>query len=43
MHSAIDTLQLDQAVVVHAGSHSFPLARDVQAVAVGDLVSYCSG
>jgi len=38
LHSAIDTLELDQAVVVHAGSHSFPLARDVQAVAVGDLV-----
>lgn len=40
LHSAIDTLELDQTVVVHAGSHSFPLARDVQALAVGDLATF---
>ena len=42
MHSALDTLDLAQAIVVHAGSHSCLLAREVQAVAVGDLVSYWS-
>lgn len=40
LHSAIDTLELDQTIVVHAGSHSFPLARDVQAVAVGDFATF---
>ena len=29
MYSALDTLDLDQAIVVHAGSHSCPRARDV--------------
>ncbi len=39
MRSAIDTLQLDQAVVVHAGAHSFPLGGSVTAVAASDLTT----
>jgi predicted AAA+ superfamily ATPase len=35
--SAIDTLELDQAIVVHAGAQSFRLAGGVHAVAAADL------
>lgn len=37
LRSAIDTLRLDRAYVVHAGPHSFPLSSAVQAVAVAEI------
>lgn len=38
LRSAIETLHLDRAWVVHAGDHSFPLTSDVEAIAARDLV-----
>ena len=35
--SARETLQLDQAFLIHAGEHSFPLAEGVQALAFSRL------
>lgn len=37
LRSAIETLRLDRAFVVHAGEHSFPLAPGVDALAAVDL------
>lgn len=37
LRSAIETLRLDHAFIVHAGEHSFPLSDRVQAIAAGDL------
>ncbi len=37
LRSAIETLGLDRAYVIHAGHHSFPLSAQVEAVAVADL------
>ncbi len=39
LHSAITTLHLDRAYVVHAGSHTFPLGSRVTAVAASDLLT----
>jgi predicted AAA+ superfamily ATPase len=37
LRSAIDTLKLDRAYVIHAGPHSFPLPGGVEAVAAADI------
>lgn len=37
LRSAIDTLQLDRAWVIHGGSDSFPLADAVEAVAASRI------
>lgn len=39
MHAAMDSLGLDQLVVVHVGQESFALADRVRAVAAGDLLA----
>ncbi|MGQ0845625.1 MAG: ATP-binding protein [Sporichthyaceae bacterium] len=39
LRSAIETLHLDRAYLVHAGPHSFPLAERVEAVAAADIAS----
>ncbi|MFP5488188.1 MAG: ATP-binding protein [Acidimicrobiia bacterium] len=39
LRSAIETLRLDRAVVVHAGPTSFPLSANVEAVAAADLAT----
>ncbi len=39
LRSAIETLHLDQAYVVHAGPHTFSMAHGVQALAATDLLS----
>jgi hypothetical protein len=39
LRSAIATLRLDRAYVVHAGEHSFPLAGGIEAVAAASLAS----
>jgi uncharacterized protein len=39
LRTAIETLTLDHAFVVHAGTHSFPLSDRVDAVASVDLVT----
>jgi hypothetical protein len=36
---ALDTLRLDRIDVVHAGPRSFPLAKDVHALAANDLMA----
>jgi hypothetical protein len=33
LHSALDTLRLDRAYVVHAGEHTFPMDDRVTALA----------
>ena len=38
LRSAIDTLKLDRAWIIHAGSESFPLAEDVEAVAASRVL-----
>ena len=38
LRSAIETLRLDRAYVVHGGNHTFPLAPDVDAVAAERLL-----
>jgi hypothetical protein len=38
IRSAIETLHLDRAVVIHAGQHSFPMADGVDAVAARSLL-----
>jgi len=38
MRSALEDLRLDRLDVIHAGAHSFPLAKDVRAVAIADLL-----
>ena len=38
LRSAIDTLKLDRAWVVHGGDDTFPLARDIEAVAASRIV-----
>lgn len=37
LRSAIDTLRLDRAYVIHAGPHSFPLADGTEAVTAADI------
>lgn len=37
LRTAVETLRLDQAYVVHAGDHSFPLASGIDAVAATDV------
>lgn len=37
MRSAQETLGLDRLYVIHAGSQTFPLGNDVEAVAAADL------
>jgi hypothetical protein len=37
MHSALETLRLEELVVIHAGSESYPLAPHVRAVALERL------
>jgi predicted AAA+ superfamily ATPase len=37
MHSAIETLRLDELVVIHAGSESYPLAPRIRAVPLARL------
>lgn len=39
LRSAIETLRLDRAYLVHAGSHSFPLGTGIDAVAAADIAS----
>lgn len=39
LRSAIETLHLDHAFVVHAGLHSYPLAHGVEAVAARELAT----
>jgi predicted AAA+ superfamily ATPase len=43
MHSALNDLKLKSLDVVHAGEHTFPLARDVRAVAACRLMTDLSG
>ena len=38
LRSAVETLQLDRAFVIHGGKDSFPLAKEVEAVAAGRLM-----
>ena len=38
LRSAIETLGLDRTYVVHGGRESFPLSRDVEAIAAGRLM-----
>ena len=38
MRSAMDDLQLRALTVIHAGSHTFPMAENVRAVAAGRLL-----
>lgn len=38
LRSAVETLQLHHAFVVHAGAHSFPLADNITAITAGDLL-----
>ncbi len=37
MHSACESLELDELVVVHAGSESYPLSPKIRAVALRRL------
>ncbi len=37
MRSAIETLRLDRAFVIHAGQHSFPLGDNIEAIAAKSL------
>jgi predicted AAA+ superfamily ATPase len=37
MHTALADLKLDSINVVHAGAHSFPMAKHIRAVGAGDL------
>jgi hypothetical protein len=37
LRSAIATLRLDRAYLVHAGEHSFPLGNGVEAVAAAEI------
>ncbi len=39
LRSAIETLRLDQAFVVHGGQHSFPLASGIEAIAATDVAT----
>lgn len=43
LRSAIETLHLDEAYIVHAGPHTFPTAHGVQALAATDLLELRSG
>jgi len=38
MRSALQDIKLKSLTVVHAGNETFPLSKQVQAVAVGDLL-----
>jgi hypothetical protein len=38
MRSAIETLGLKSLAVIHAGAETFPLSRDVQAIAARDIL-----
>ncbi len=38
LRSAIDTLKLERAWVIHGGSESFPMAEDVEAVAASRIL-----
>jgi hypothetical protein len=38
MRSALETLRLGRLVVVHAGERTFPLGRNMQALAARDLL-----
>jgi predicted AAA+ superfamily ATPase len=40
LRSAIDTLRLDRAYIVHAGEHTFPLADGVEARAAASLLDH---
>ena len=39
MHTALEDLELDRLIVVHAGEHSFPMADRVEAMAMSRLLS----
>lgn len=39
LRSAIATLRLDRAYVIHAGASSFPMADGIEAVAAGDITT----
>jgi len=39
MRHAMEDLKLTKLIVVHAGEHTFPLAKDIQAVAVNRVLS----
>jgi hypothetical protein len=39
MRSAQQTLRLDRLYLVHAGSDSFPLGNDIEAIAARDLAT----
>jgi hypothetical protein len=39
MRSALDDLKLTELHVVHAGSTTFPLSREIQAVAMPDVLT----
>ncbi len=38
LRSAINTLKLERVWIIHAGSESFPLAQDVEAVAASRIL-----
>jgi hypothetical protein len=40
MRSALEDLRLDRLDVIHAGAHSFPLAKNVRAVAMSQLLDH---
>lgn len=42
-HSACEDLRPARKIVVHGGDDSFPLARDIEAIALADLVRELSG
>jgi hypothetical protein len=37
MHTALETLKLDELVIIHAGSESFPLRANIRAIALRRL------
>ena len=43
MRSALETLNLDQLDVIHAGQETFQLAPNIRALAAGDLISQPRG